>query len=127
MSPAATAPSVAAARPQLWRVTDRASFQALRRNGRRVRTGPLTVTYLAPPADAADTPPRVAFTVGKAAGGAVVRNRVRRRLRAALRALVADGALPSGTYLWGAGAAVATLPWADLVAQVRAAVVEVTR
>ena len=30
-------------------------------------------------------PPRVAYAVGRATGGAVVRNRVRRRLRAALR------------------------------------------
>ena len=43
------------------------------------------VTWLAPPPDGRPHPPRVAFAVGRAAGGAVVRNRIRRRLRAALR------------------------------------------
>jgi len=32
-----------------------------------------------------EEPPRVAFAVGRAVGGAVTRNQVRRRLRAALR------------------------------------------
>lgn len=126
MSSAVVATPGAPARPQLWRVTDRASFVALRRSGRRVRSGPLSVTYLAPGPDAADTPPRVAFAIGKATGGAVVRNRVRRRLRAALHELVVEGALPAGTYLWGASTAASVLPWSDLLQHVRVAVTEAT-
>jgi ribonuclease P protein component len=118
---AADAPSVVA-RPQLWRITDRATFAALRRHGRRTRRGPLTVTYLSPTPGQPSTPPRAGFAVGKATGGAVVRNRVRRRLRAALRELLVTDRLPEGTYLLGATAEVAHLPWATLVATVAEAV-----
>ncbi|MDQ2648067.1 MAG: ribonuclease P protein component [Actinomycetota bacterium] len=111
----------AAPRPQLWRITDRRSFQELRRHGRRARRGPLTVTFLAD----ASPQPRVGFAVGKTAGGAVTRNRIRRRLRAALRELLAAGRLPTGTYLVGAGAAVAPMPWTELVALVEDAVASV--
>jgi ribonuclease P protein component len=101
----------AAPRTQLWRISDRSSFQELRRHGRRARRGPLTVTFLA-----GDTlHPRVGFAVGKPAGNAVVRNRIRRRLRAALRELQHGGRLPHGTYLVGAGPDVATMPWSELL------------
>lgn len=126
MSAAVAAPAGASSRPRLWRVTDRGTFAELRRRGRRVRHGALSVTYLPDTAPAA-TPPRVAFVIGKAAGGAVVRNRIRRRIRAALQALVAAGRLPAGTYLWGAGPAAASLDWSTLEAQVGHLVDEVTR
>lgn len=84
------------------------------------------MTYLADAA-APSTPPRVAFVIGKAAGGAVVRNRIRRRIRAALQELVAAGRLPAGTYLWGAGPAAAALDWPVLEAQVAHLVHEATR
>lgn len=127
MPTAVHGPIEAAPRPELWRVTDRASFQALRRRGRRGRRGALTVTYLAPDETATPCPPRVAFAVGKATGGAVVRNRVRRRLRAALRELLVDGRLPPGTYLLGATAVVAQMPWSELLSSLSAALDEVTR
>jgi len=43
----------------------------------------------------------VAYAVGKRYGGAVDRNRCRRRLRAVVRECAAD--LPPGSYLIGAG------------------------
>ncbi len=110
---------VASPRPQLWRVNDRTSLRALQ-SAPSVRRGPLSVRYL-PPLDPA-TPPRAAFAVGKAAGGAVVRNRIRRRLRAALRQLQADGALPGGAYLIGGRAELAHRPWSALVADLDAAI-----
>jgi RNase P protein component len=55
-----------------------------------------------------------------------VRNRVRRRLRAALRQLLVEDRLPAGTYLLGAQAEVATMPWSALVSQVADAVAEAT-
>ncbi len=106
---------VAAARPQLWRITDRRTFQDLRQHGRRARRGPLTVTWLAPREGEVDSPPRAGFVVGKATGGAVVRNRVRRRLRAALRELRVTDRLRAGTYLLGGTAELATMPWSALV------------
>jgi ribonuclease P protein component len=49
------------------------------------------------------TPPQVAFAVGRAFGSAVVRNRLRRRLRA----LLAATPPPPGLYLFGAQPAAA--------------------
>ena len=56
-----------------------------------------------------DEPPRVAFAVGRRCGGAVVRNRVRRRLRAAVRES-RELLEPGHAYLFAAAphAAVAT-------------------
>jgi ribonuclease P protein component len=114
MPTALKGPTVASARPQLWRITDRRSFQLLRQHGRRARRGPLTVTWLGPTAGA-DSPPRVGFAIGRSVGGAVLRNRIRRRLRAALRELQAGDRLPAGTYLLGGSAELAELPWPALV------------
>lgn len=43
--------------------------------------------------------PRFGFTVTKKLGGAVVRNRIRRRLKEALRCLQPDAALPGHDYV----------------------------
>lgn len=43
--------------------------------------------------------PAVAFAIGRKVGGATVRNRLRRRLRAVSRELVHEGRLPTGWYL----------------------------
>lgn len=127
MPTAVQGPPVGAARPQLWRITDRTTFQALRQQGRRARRGPLTVTWLAPSPAEADTPVRAGFAIGKATGGAVVRNRVRRRLRAALRTLLVEGRLPAGTYLFGGSAELARMPWSELVQLVADGVAEAQR
>jgi ribonuclease P protein component len=96
-----------------WRIRDQRTFTALRTEGRRARRGPVTVTYLA---DDSGTPPRVAYAVGRKAGGAVVRNRARRRLRAGVleHHRGPQGPLPAGAYLVSAGHAAATCPWSEL-------------
>jgi RNase P protein component len=72
----------------IWRIQDRTTFGALRR-APRVRRGPLTVAWLE--GDSRE-PPRVGFAINRRVGGAVVRNRLRRRLReAARRAGLAPG------------------------------------
>lgn len=111
----------APARPRLWRVRDQRIFAELRRQGLRSQRGPVTITWL-PGSDGAALHPQVAFAVGKRTGGAVVRNRIRRRLRAALRLMQASGRLPVGTYLVSAGPQVAHLPWSELCEAVEAAV-----
>ena len=63
-------------------------------------------------------PPRVAFAIGRKVGGAVVRNRLRRRLRA----IAAELGLPPGAYLIAAGPAAATLAFPDLRVLVQRAV-----
>ncbi len=74
----------------------------MRASGVRVRRGPLSLTFLD---DDPVGPPRVAFAVTKRVGSAVVRNRVRRRLRAIVADLArgGDGRVPSGALLIAAG------------------------
>jgi ribonuclease P protein component len=56
--------------------------------------------------------------VGRADGAAVRRNRIRRRLRAAVRRVEARGDLPAGAYLLAAGPEVLTMPFPELEARV---------
>ncbi len=58
-------------------------------------------------------PPRVAYAVGRGVGGAVVRNRVRRRLRAATRAH-AEELVPGSAYLVGTSPSAAGKSYAEL-------------
>ena len=77
-----------------------AEFGTVMRSGRRASRDALGVVYLAPgaPTDTdATVPPRVGFVVSKAVGGAVVRKRVQRRLRHAVRARLPG--LPNGSLL----------------------------
>jgi len=78
-----------------------------------VRKGPVTVTWV--PGDPAE-PPRVAFAIGRTAGGAVVRNRIRRRLRAIVREV--EPLLRPGAYLVGAGVEASAMPYGELKARV---------
>ena len=61
------------------RLRRRADFVATLRSARGTRAAGLLVVHVARPE--ADTPPQVGFVVSRAVGAAVVRNRVRRRLR----------------------------------------------
>jgi ribonuclease P protein component len=98
---------------RLWRVRDRATFAALRRDGARRRVGPLSVVRLDPERGGSPRP-AVAFAIGRAAGSAVDRNRIRRRLRAVL----GEVDLRPGTYLLSAGPSIATLSHQELRALV---------
>ena len=109
---------------RLGRVTGRASFDALRRTPHRARSGSISLAWL--PAAEGDPDVRVAFAVGRSAGNAVTRNRVRRRLRAACAELAARGALPAGTYLTRAGEDVAAMPWTDLCGRLAGLVTRAT-
>jgi ribonuclease P protein component len=93
----------------IWRVRDRAIFAALTRAERHVR-GPLTVRFVA---GEPQTPPRVAYAFG-GAGNAVVRNRLRRRLRAAVARTEAE-LTPGGAYLVSARRDALTMPFDVLV------------
>jgi ribonuclease P protein component len=74
-------------------------FERFRTDGRRFRHGVLWCSWVD---DEAATPPGVAYALGRGLGGAVVRNRVRRRLRALLADEARARPLPSGYYLLGA-------------------------
>jgi ribonuclease P protein component len=73
----------------------RATFAALRHEGRKVRRRGLAVVYLPAPTDTTE----VAFAISRRTATAVRRNRCRRRLRAALDEVQRAGRLPHGAYL----------------------------
>ena len=86
-------------------------FDRFRTEGRRVRGGALWCTWIE---DDAAVPPRVAYAIGRSVGSAVVRNRLRRRLRALADDWARAGELRPGWYLVGATPAAAPLDRATL-------------
>lgn len=82
----------------IGRIRQRRAFERLRRDGRRARSEHLWCTFLV---DSAAGQPRVAFAIGRAVGPAVVRNRLRRRLRAIVHASAGAGETPPGWVLVG--------------------------
>jgi|SoiMethySBSTD1v2_1073268.scaffolds.fasta_scaffold1268398_1 ribonuclease P protein component len=81
----------------IWAIRERASFDRLRAEGRRVDVGALWCSVVLDP----DLQrPRVAFAIGRSFGSAVARNRMRRRLRPILASRAAR--LAPGLYLIGA-------------------------
>jgi ribonuclease P protein component len=73
------------------RLLKHADFQAVYQQGRKHFSGNITVFYRRREDDGG---PRVGFTVGKVLGGAVQRNRIRRRMRAAVQKGLGQLALP---------------------------------
>jgi ribonuclease P protein component len=67
--------------PKTSRLLKHADFDLVYQNGKRQFSGHMTVFSLRRAAGA----PRVGFTVGRVLGNAVVRNRIKRRLREAVR------------------------------------------
>jgi len=65
-------------------------------------------------ADPGDTHARVGYAIGRHAGNAVQRNRIRRRLRAAVERAEREGRLAPGAYLVGAGPEALTMSFTEL-------------
>ena len=98
-------------------------FGAVVRQGRRCGRTTLVVHLLGA---GQQGPPRVGFVVSKAVGGAVVRNTVTRRLRAAVRDRL--GELPPGSLLVvRALPAAATAGYAELVVDLDGALERLVR
>ncbi|WP_443749798.1 ribonuclease P protein component [Asticcacaulis solisilvae] len=70
---------------------------------------------------------RVGFTATKKIGGAVVRNRAKRRLREAARALLPLHGLPGHDYVFVARATTVERDWAGLLDDVKAALIRLSR
>jgi ribonuclease P protein component len=68
--------------PRDARLLKHADFQVVYKQGRKHFSGNMTAFYRE---NNRPGGPRVGFTVGKVLGGAVVRNRIRRRMRALVR------------------------------------------
>jgi ribonuclease P protein component len=99
--------------PAAARLRHKAEFSAALRGGSRAGR-PLLSGHLLIRAD--DEPARVGFVVSRAVGPAVVRNRVRRRLRHLARGRLAS--LPGGSLLvLRANPRAATAPQADIAAE----------
>jgi len=97
----------------------RCDFDTAVRRGRRVGRRTLVV-HAAMSASDRSAPPRIGFIVSRAVGSAVIRNRVKRRLRAAMHAR--RGELPSGVLVvLRANPAAGSAAWKDLLADLDAA------
>ena len=77
--------------PKSSRLLRHADFQAVYKEGQKYFSANVTV-FFRRRRDGAG--PRIGFTVGKVLGGSVERNRIRRRLRAALQRHLAELPLP---------------------------------
>jgi len=102
--------------PKTGRIRSQQTFRSLRRPAGRGRCGAVRAAFVAPDSELPSAFPLVAYTIGRRSGSAVRRNRMRRRLRAAVS--VVSGELSPGSYLVGADPGVQTLPFPQLVAAV---------
>ena len=110
------------ARLSVDRLKNRDDFLRAQRGIRRSAAG-LTLEICPTPDDAAqDGRFRLGFTASRKVGGAVERNRAKRRLRAAAQAVLPEQALPRTDYVLIARPATLTRPFADLVKDLAATV-----
>lgn len=110
------------------RLTRRGDFVRLTKSGARASSSLFTV-QMAPRDDSPDAAPRFGFTVTKKIGGAVERNRIRRRLKEALRVNGpgALGAEPGRDYVFVARRAALAADFADIVTQMTEGLARLTR
>jgi ribonuclease P protein component len=102
--------------PKSRRLLKHADFQRVYQAGRRQFTGNMTVFFLRREAAPAGEP-RVGLTVGKVLGGAVDRNRIKRRMREAVRLSPPAFDAPVD-IVFNPRKSVLTLAFADLVREV---------
>ncbi|MGO9028376.1 MAG: ribonuclease P protein component [Acidimicrobiales bacterium] len=91
------------------RIRSRSTFERLRSSGKRGTSGPVRVKFVKEPSWSRA---QFAYALGKNLGGAVVRNRLRRRLRAVVAEL--GPGLPPGAYLVSTSPAVTGLTFDEL-------------
>jgi ribonuclease P protein component len=107
--------------PKSRHLLKHADFQRVYKSGRRQFTGNMTVFFLrrssGPEAVAAGNAPRVGFTVGKVLGESVERNRIRRRMREAVR-LSGQACAGPVDVVFNPRKSVIDLPFAELVNEV---------
>jgi ribonuclease P protein component len=105
----------------LVRLTRRAEFLHVAASKRKwVAPGLILQVARREAADEAAMPLRIGYTASRRVGGAVVRNRARRRLRAAVAALMPLHAAASHDYVLVARAETVRRPFAELVRDLEA-------
>ena len=113
--------SVGRAFPKSRRLLRHADFQHVYEGGRRQFTGNMTVFFLrrtiSADTDAGSSSLRVGFTVGRALGGAVERNRLKRRMREAVRTAWPAVEAPVDVVIHPRKS-VEHMPFADVVSEV---------
>ena len=111
--------SASRAYPKSKRLLRHADFQRVYQTGRRQFTGNMTVFFLRRSEAAASGGPslRVGFTVGRVLGDAVERNRIKRRMRAAVRNSWPQQEAPVDV-VFNPRKSVLTLPFADVAQEV---------
>jgi ribonuclease P protein component len=103
--------------PKSKHLLKHSDFQRVYRSGRRQFTKNLTVFCLRRSDSEAETGPRIGFTVGKVLGGSIERNRIKRRMREAVRLswLACQGPVD---VVFNPRKTVLTLPFAELADEV---------
>ena len=107
--------------PAIVHLKKRAEFLAARKGVRASRALILIEAVRRGPSGGGDNHVGVGFTATKKIGGAVVRNRAKRRLRAAASALATELTLPGCDYVFIARPATANAPWPRLLDDMRTA------
>ncbi len=108
--------------PKSVRLLKHADFDLVYQSGKRHFCGHMTVFYRR----RGSGPPRIGFTVGRVLGGAVVRNRIKRRLREAARRRLAELAAPVDVVI-NPKKSVLTLEFAELDREVAQAFAKIGR
>ena len=101
--------------PAPHRLSKTSDFRRVYTAGRRARSNGVQVTALL---DEGSGPARLGVSVRRGAGNAVVRNRIKRRLRAAVTHC---GVVPGAEVVVAGDRSVATLPFERLVAELTTA------
>lgn len=96
---------------QPGRLTDRRQFLRVARTGRKAVLPGLVLQAAPQPAKDWAGTARVGFTASKKVGNAVIRNRTKRRLRAAVHAVMADQTGQPIDYVLIGRHTTATRPW----------------
>jgi ribonuclease P protein component len=104
--------------PKTKRLLRHADFQQVYQQGRRQFTGNMTVFFLRRGGGDKSCSLRVGFTVGKVLGNAVERNRIKRRMREAVRASWPRESGASIDVVFNPRKSVLQLPFGELRAEV---------
>jgi ribonuclease P protein component len=109
------------AKPKITRIQKRADFLACARGPHCARGAVLVQARPRDENPAENSIVRAGFTATKRIGGAVERNRAKRRLREAARLILPDLAHPGTDYVFIARGGVTTRPWPRLLDDVKSA------